>query len=156
MAKENYNWWTDPKNKETVERISWWEHSENKTFIEIPISIIEVEGNWTIGSNKDTEALLGRDLSNICASGETKEEAIAMFFKLMKSITSFHHTRMLKYQKFVPFRKGDWKHTGGKWFTVFGIDVYFRYGKGMKGGWYIPFTKLNIRVYNEWKLPITD
>lgn len=36
---ENYNWWTDPKNKEYVERMSWWNHSENKETFNLPISI---------------------------------------------------------------------------------------------------------------------
>lgn len=56
----------------------------------------------------------------------------------------------LNYQRFVPFRKGDWKHTGWKWLALFGIHIHFRYGKGMKGGWYLPLTKLNISISNEW------
>ena len=47
---------------------------------------------------------------------------------------------------------GNWKHTGGGWFVIFGLHFYFRYGKGMKGGKYIPFTKLNISFHSEWAM----
>lgn len=152
MKKNSYNWWEDPKNKEQVERISWWEHPENKTFVELPVAIVQDGNYWCIGTNKETEKLLGKDLSSVSASGDTKEEAITNFFSLLKASHSFEKMCRLKYQRWVPFRKGNWKHTGGTWFVVFGIHVYFRYGKGMKGGWYVPFTKLNISVHNEWKL----
>ena len=58
----NYNWWTDPANAEEVKRLSWWEHPENKTFLQIPISIIEKDGYCVIAPNKDTEKMCG-DLS---------------------------------------------------------------------------------------------
>lgn len=148
--KKTYNWWTDPKNKETVERISWWEHSENKTHLHIPVSIIKSEEQWTIGCNSETEKLIGEDLASVTASGDSKEKAIRVFFILLKAGHRYEKECRLKYQRWVPFRKGEWGHIGGTWFVIFGIHVYLRKGKGMKGGIYIPFTKLNIRVYNEW------
>lgn len=151
--KRKYNWWDDPKNAEEVSRISWWEHPENKTTVELPVSIVQDENYWCIGTNKETKQLIGDSLSSISASGDTKEEAIANFFSLLKASHSYEEMCRLKYQRWVPLRTGNWKHTGGRWFVVFGIHVYFRYGKGMKGGLYIPFTKLNVSVHNEWKLP---
>lgn len=146
---KKYNWWDDPKNAEEVQRISWWEYTENKTTIELPVSIVENGGYWTITGNKETEKLIGSGLS-VCASGESKDEAIRSFFILMKVAHSYEEECRLKYQCWVPFRKGDWGHTGGTWFVVFGIHFYLRYGKGMKGGKYILFTKLNISIHSEW------
>ncbi len=97
----------------------------------------------------DTKTLLGDQLYT-CAQAKTKEEAINKMFMMIKFMHDYSEECMYNYQRFVPFRKGDWKHTAGKWFTIFGIHVYFRYGKGMKGGKYIPFTKLNISIHNEW------
>lgn len=144
--KEKYNWWTDPKNAEQVKKISWWEHEENKTTIELPVSIVEDNGHWIIGGNAETEKLIGPGLSHT-ASGHTKEEAISKFFLMMKISNEFESERARKYEKWVPFITGDWKQRGGRWFQVFGVHVYFRYGKGMKGGRYIPFTKLNISIH---------
>lgn len=147
--KENYNWWTDPKNAEEVKRISWWQHPENKTTIELPVSIVEDNGHWIITGNEETEKLIGKSLCQV-ASGDSKEEAIKMFFLLLRMAHNYEEDCSRKYQRWVPFRKGDWKHKGGRWFVVFGIHVYFRYGRNMKGGWYFPFTKLNVSVHNEW------
>jgi hypothetical protein len=147
---KNYNWWTDPKNKKEVDKISWWEHTENKTTIEIPVSIVNDGEYWCVGSNKDTEKLVGKSLSAISASGKTKEEAISEFFVMMKTIYFFEEDCRLKYQRWVPFIKGNWSKQGGTWFVIFGIHFYFRYGNGMKGGWYIPFTKLNISIHSDW------
>jgi hypothetical protein len=148
--KKDYNWWDDPVNTEEVKRISWWEHPENKTIIELPVSIIQEGEHWTIGTNKETEKLIGESLSSITSQGKSKEEVVSNFFLIMKMIHSFEEEGRRKYQRWVPFRKGDWKHIGGKWFVIFGIHFYFRTRRGMKGGWYIPFTNLNISVHSEW------
>ena len=58
---------------------------------------------------------------------------------------------MKRYECMVPFIKGQWKHPGGRWIIIFGLQFYFRYGKNMRHGWYIPGTKLNIIFHNLWK-----
>lgn len=149
MAKENYNWWDDPKNKEEVERISWWNHEKNKETFSLPISVVNDGEWWVAACNDETKKLLGDRLHG-CAQGKTKEEAIDEMFMLIRMAHDYSEECRLNYQRFVPFRKGDWKHTGGKWLIIFGIHIYFRYGKGMKGGAYLPFTKLNVSLSNEW------
>lgn len=146
-----YNWWEDPNNKEEVDKLSWWNHSENKTFIEFPVSIIQDGKYWVIGTNDDTYKLMG-DNFNSSAQGDTKEEAIQQFFLGLHIILDYSEKCRLNYQRWVPFRKGPWRKIGGTWFAIFGFHVYFRYGKGMKGGWYIPFTKLNISFSSDWAL----
>lgn len=147
--KETYNWWTDPKNAEQVKRISWWDHPENKTTIDFPLAIVEDHGHWVVAGSEETKQLIGEDLCH-CGSGESKEDAIRNFFALTRLSIDFERERAMRYQCWVPFRKGPWSHKGGRWLAVFGIHFNFRYGKNMKHGWYIPFTKLNISVRNEW------
>ncbi len=148
MGKEN--WWDDPKNQEEIKRASWWDHEENKTFIQFPISLIK-SGTGYVASTRNNKMneFLGEELTGV-AQGETKEEAIKGLFEYIRM--SYHHSEdcRLNYQRWIPFRKGKWGKLGGSWFAVFGIHVYFRYGKGMKGGQYIPFTQLNVSFSNDW------
>lgn len=149
--KKEYNWWTDPANAEEVKRISWWNHPENQHTFALPIAIHgNDEEGYTATCNEKTEKYLGE--LNGCHHGKTKEEAINGMFALIRMAYEYDEECRLNYQRFVPFRKGDWSHIGGSWFTVFGIHVYFRHGKGMKGGWYVPFTKLNISVSSDWAI----
>ncbi len=147
---EEYNWWTDPKNKEQVERLSWWEHPENKTFIEIPVSIIQDGKYFCLASNSATEALVGENVVH-STQGKSREEVIAKMFTLMKVHNKWLNEQRISYQRWVPFRKGPWSKIGGHWFAIFGLHFNFRYGN-VKYGWYVPFTKLNISFQNEWKL----
>ena len=149
MSKKNYNWWEDPKNKEEVERLSWWNHEKNKETFSFPISVVKDGDCWVATCNDETKKLLGDRLHG-CAQGKTKEEAIAEMFMMIRMSHNYSEECRLNYQRWVPFRKGDWKHIGGSWLIIFGIHINFRYGKGMKGGKYIPFTKLNISIYSEW------
>ena len=147
----NYNWWTDPANAEEVKRLSWWEHPENKTFLQIPISIIEKDGYCVIAANKDTEKMCGDLFIGINASGQSREETLNSFFELIRVSKRWEIDRRLSCERWVPFRRGSWNRIASHWFTIFGINFYFRWGKNMKEGWYIPFTKLNISVTNLWK-----
>ena len=149
MQKDNYNWWDDPKNEEEIKRISWWEHPISKKFFDFPISAVESDGYWVVACNSDTEKLIGNGLS-VSAQGKTKEEALKKMFMMIALTHDYSEECRLNYQRWVPFRKGDWKHSGGTWFIIFGIQFYFRHGNGMKGGVYIPFTKLNISISNDW------
>lgn len=145
------NWWSDPNNQAEIERICWWNNPANKENYEFPISVIKSDNCWVATCNDDTKKLLG-DRLHAVAQGKTKEEAISKLFVLLRLTHNYSEQCRLNYQRFVPFRKGNWGQVGGTWFTVFGLHVYFRRGKGMKGGFYIPFTKLNISFSNEWKL----
>lgn len=150
MKKQEYNWWTDPKNKEEVDRISWWNHAENNDIAEIPISVKESDGVWVATFNDETRKWLGQGASSV-AQGKTKKVAIAKLFAMYHMGLSYNEECVLSYQRFVPLRIGPWTK-GGKWFAVFGIHFNFRYGKGMKGGWYIPFTKQNISSHSDWSI----
>lgn len=133
----------------------WWQQFENMEHFALPISLNNTsrdkdeEGMWVAATNDETEKILGDFLHGV-SQGNTKEEAIANLFETIRIASYFAEDRYRSYQRFVPFRKGNWSHIGGRWFVVFGIHFYFRYGKGMRGGRYIPFTKLNISVSNEW------
>ncbi len=154
--ENNYNWWDDPKNKEEIERISWWDHEQNKEIASLPIAIIQsqegkegIDGVWIASTNTETEKFLGNGLTG-CAQGKTKEEAIKKLFYIIKITHKYSEECRLNYQRWVPFRKGDWSQRGGRWIVIFGIHIYFRWGKQNKHGWFIPFTPLNIIINSEW------
>lgn len=143
------DWWENPKNKEEVDRLSWWNHPENKKFFSLPVSVVK-DGKWYVAStNSETEKYLGQDLTG-CAQGKTEEEALNRLFQVIKWCHEHSEESRLRYGRWVPLKIGPWGHTGGNWFAFFGLNVYFRYGKNMKGGFYIPLTKLNISFTNEW------
>lgn len=120
----------------------------NIEFIDFPVDVIYTEEeHWVICSNEETKKLLGSSM-NIVVQGDTKEEAIQQFFLHLRMTVDFYKKDANKYRKYAPLIIGDWSHIGGSWFQIFGIHVYFRYGKDMKGGFYIPFTKLNIMISN--------
>jgi len=151
--KEEYNWWTDPKNAEEVKRISWWDWPESKYSFPFPLAVISEDTSdgkvWVVTGTSETEKLIGKISGS--AQGDTREEAIEKYFKLIKWQYEYLIEKRLDYERWVPLIIGPWKHTGGKWLSIFGIDIYFRYGKNMKYGWYIPFTKLNISIHSQWK-----
>lgn len=136
MKNSNYDWWEDKENKETFP---------------LPISVVKSGNIWTATFNKETEKWLPKGFHS-CSQGDTKKEAINEMFKTVSFIYDYLEKCNLKYQRWVPFRHGNWKQTGGTWFAVFGFNFYFRNGKGMKYGWYIPLTKLNISIQNEWNV----
>ena len=88
--------------------------------------------------------------------GKSYKKAENNFWKMAAYIYKHHESRSQELNRWKWFQKGNWKSIGGTWFTVFGIMVYFRYGnsplyrKSMRGGWYIPFTNLNISISNYW------
>ena len=149
---KNYNWWQDPANWKEVQELSWWEHNENKITVPFPLSAIQnPDGSWTVSGNRKTEKLVGDTGLSQVATSYTKEDAIEEYFKLMKFVYETTKEDADRYERWVPFLKGPWSSIGGKWFQVFGIMIYFRTGKNMKGGWYVPFTNLNITITNKWK-----
>lgn len=95
------------------------------------------------------------DHMSIFAQGNTFEDAKKSFIKQYRSfIKHYYIKRSNELHRWKPFESGDWSKTGGRWFTIFGFQFYFRYGDGMKGGWYIPFTKLNVSFTNYWSKPL--
>lgn len=118
-------------------------------YINIPVNVINTKnGNTLVTTTKESEKLLG---NSIYSQGKTYEEAEKGFWEMLKYVNDYHLTRSNELNKWKWFQKGDWSKTGGSWFTILGINVYFRYGKNMKGGWYIPFTKMNILIHNHWR-----
>lgn len=122
----------------------------NTDKIEIPIGY-EQDGDIVVLFNtSDTDKLIGANIG-IVVQGDSVAEAKRQYLLTLSGHIQWLEKRSRELEKWKPFQKGDWKHIGGKWFTIFGINVYFRTGKGMKGGWYVPFTKLNVKIFNHWK-----
>lgn len=120
------------------------------TTINIPFGIIEEEVNVMLFPIQETEEKLGKYLCTAYGNGKTIEEAEQQFYTILKLLTDIDRERSLELDLWKPFQKGDWSMLGGTWVTIFGIHIYFRYGKNMKHGWFIPFTKLNISTHNYW------
>lgn len=121
---------------------------EQTINLEVPVTYIEEDGQHIISTNEETKKFFD---VGIVVQKDTKEEAIRTFWILLKYHIEWDEQRSRELDRWKPFQKGDWSHTGGTWFTIFGFHFYFRYGKGMKHGWYIPFTKLNIMITNYWR-----
>lgn len=118
--------------------------------LKIPVELYEYEeeSDVVLVNTKMSLEMLGEI---ICVQGKNFEEAEKEFWESFKCISNYHRKRSQELDKYKPLQFGNWKHIGGTWFIVFGINVYFRYGNKMKGGKYIPFTKLNISIKNLWK-----
>jgi hypothetical protein len=127
---------------------------ELKTSLEIPVGYEEgeIEGRkFVVMFNTDeTDKAIGK--VNIVVEAETLDDAKEDFLKIIKVHLLWTEKRSHELNLWKPFQKGPWGHIGGSWLTIFGMHIYFRYGKGMKGGRYIPFTKLNISLSNYWRL----
>lgn len=133
-----------------MEDQNWWENTENKETFNLPISVIK-EGDWWIATcNDETEKYLGKHLFG-AGQGKTKEEAIENMFTMIRIRHEYSVECELDYRRFIPFRIGNWKRGGGRWITIFGFQIYFRWGDNMNGGLYIPYTKLNLSFANHWK-----
>lgn len=125
--------------------MSEWQNIE----ISFPVNYIFDEGHHLIANSDETDNIIGQ--VNTCVQGDSFEDAKKVYFEILKSNIEYLEERSRQLDLWKPFQKGDWKQIGGTWFTTFGINVYFRYGKGMKYGRYIPFTKLNISISNYWR-----
>ena len=141
---------TETQIKEKYKR-EWWLNPENNDTVSIPISSILRNGQYTVCTNDDSKKYIGEYLHGM-GFGETKEKAIDMMFYGMQSVIDYDRRCRMSYIRFVPFVKGGWSSRGGRWFIIFGFQFYFRYGKGMNRGIYIPFTKLNIMFTNHWNV----
>lgn len=117
---------------------------EIKTHISLPVKHYISRGEHYITPNKEYTNM------GFCATGKTFEEAEKDFLKYMKFSNVYNMDEISMLNKRAIFVGGDWSRMGGRWFQILGFHFYFRYGKNMHGGWYIPFTKLNIRINNLW------
>jgi hypothetical protein len=114
----------------------------------VPVALVHEGEYYCIITTPETEKMLG---DSPYSQGKTQQEAIDKFWYMHRAMQAHYKHRAKLLDRWMPFEKGDWKNKAGKWFKVFGINVYFRIGKGMQHGWYMPFTKLNIMVSNYWK-----
>lgn len=119
------------------------------TYLQIPIGIESYDDGIVLFNVEQTDDIIGK--LGIVVQEDTLDKAKAQALDILKYHIKYLEKRSNELDLWKPFQKGQWSHIGGTWFTVFGIHVYFRYGKGMKGGWYIPFTRLNITINNYWK-----
>ena len=120
---------------------------EKLITINIPILLIEYEDKYLLSTTSESEKIL---TTSICVEGDTLEKVEEAFQEALQFTNEYHLERSNELNKWKIFQKGNWSQTGGCWFIIYGIKMYFRKGKGMKGGKYIPFTSLNISVYNFW------
>lgn len=114
---------------------------KDKIELEVEVCISEQEYCITSDKYEFTKGAI--------ASGKNKEEAENEFWNHVNILHLYYKKRADELDKWKPLQIGPWG-IGGKWFTIYGIQVYFRYGKNMKYGWYIPFTKLNVMITNHW------
>lgn len=118
--------------------------------LDFTVKVIQGKNHIIMTTTEDTKAKLYGQ--GIVVQGDTEEEAEEAFWESLEVILKYYHHRMYQADLWEPFRIGpirNWKKAF--WFQIFGINVYFRYGDNMKGGRYIPFTKLNIRILNYWR-----
>lgn len=122
-------------------------------MISVPVDMfIDEDGSVVLSSTEETQKLFG---SGIVSHGKTVEEAEKMFWSMVESTTTYNSERSKELDKWKPLQIGPWKTIGGRWFTIFGIQFYFRKKSDlikikMVGGRFIPFTKWNVRVKNLW------
>ena len=124
---------------------------ENKLELTLPVTyhleFVDDKEYHIITSNDETRKLLNIP---IVVQADSKEEAIRKFWVIVNIHLDYMAKRSHQADKWEPLRIGPWKKYG-KWFTLFGHTFSFRYGKQNKGGWFVPFTKLNISYSNKWK-----
>lgn len=117
---------------------------------------IPLEYHVEIHDGKEYHMLFSNDETKkyidipIVVQKNTKEDAIKTAYIVIKSHLDYLEERSKVADKYEWFRLGP-KTKSSIWFMIFGINFYFRYGKGMKNGWYVPFTNLNIMITNHWK-----
>lgn len=118
------------------------------SYITLPVKVYVGNGHVCIATSDISKSLIG---GHIVVEGKTFQDAETEFWKSVAVTCGYHKERSDLLDLYKPFQKGDWKEIGGTWFCIYGINVYFRYGKKMQHGWYVPFTKLNIMITNYWK-----
>ena len=122
--------------------------SNKQTFeLKIPVDMYIDDNKVILLSNDESKAFIP---INITCQGKDIEQATNFFWTIVKYRIEHEEERSNELNRWKPFQKGDWSQTGGRWIIIFGLQFYFRKGKNMKGGRYIPFTNLNISFFNYW------
>lgn len=119
-----------------------------KIMLELPVLYYYKNGHHVLVSYEATDKLL--DIP-VVVQKNTKEDAIKAFWITVSIHLQHLNDRSCLLDRVHPLQIGPWKHRGGRWFSTFGLNFYFRVGKGMKGGFYLPFTNLNVSFSNYWK-----
>lgn len=120
-----------------------------KDFLKIPVLILrEKDQSVSIVSYSETDRMLPNSPSG---HGKSLEEATLNFWLSHNIQQEYIENMAKKAYKWVPIRIVPWKQIGGQWLSIYGFRFYFRYGKGMRGGRYVPFTLFNITFSNYWK-----
>ena len=127
------------------------------TYIKIPVEyVLDSNGEYLVSTTDESEEILEQ---GHYGTGKTLEEAKEKFLKMVKSMNGFYRIKLQRADRWMLWERGAWGSMGGTWFTILGIHVYFRHGKGvdgkgMYGGFYIPFTDLCVSIHNYWLRPI--
>ena len=119
-------------------------------YIKIPVEKTQEENIISLIPSEETYKTFEPYIFFV-AKGGTLEEAEKDYFNILNEHIKWLQEEHLKLNCWKPLRLGPWENGMGKWFSVFGMHFYFRIGKGMQGGFYIPFTNLNISFNNNWK-----
>lgn len=120
---------------------------DNKGGVYIPYTWFEVDGKYT--------ATIDRDFANKYKFNHSVVQADSFvelnheLLDMQRFVNEFHLYRSNKYYKHALFLKGNWSKIGGKWFKISRLHFYFRPNSKRnrtKGGFFLPFTNLNIRI----------
>lgn len=120
---------------------------EQRLNLELPVMYVQTEDCYVMWSDNETDKLL--DIP-VVVQADSKEAAIKQFWISVKCNQEFYRYIYRRHQRWALFDKGPWVR-GGRWFSVLGFHFNFRVGKNMKGGVYVPFTKLNISFTSFWR-----
>lgn len=119
-------------------------------MLSFPVGYQCDEGHHMVYDTDETKKFL--DIP-VVVSAESKTEAIKNYWTIVSVHLSFLNDIYQRHNRWALFYKGSWKERGTHWFSVFGFHFYFRHGKNMRGGAYLPFTKLNVSLTNYWRIP---
>lgn len=118
---------------------------KTKTNAYLPIQMEEVEYGFIATPSEETLKYLP-DIP-LVGAGVTKEAAMEDMFFSLNVLFQYHEEKHLAYERMIPLVIGP---KGSRWIMIFGFFISIRYGKQNKGGWFIPFTKVNISIQNRW------
>lgn len=130
-----------------------------KTTIEIPVryeEMISKDEKYVVMFNGDEFTDLFPKLG-IVEQATSLDEAKADFLRTLSFHFKYLQKRQVKADCWIPL---EWNYSGTGlrtfWVKIFGLRFYFRIARKepkfpMKGGWFVPLTRLNISFYNCWK-----
>lgn len=124
---------------------------EKKPY-DLKIPVILISGKISHAIQCEEEGPLG---VNLFVYGDSIEKAEQNFLECYKDIIETYKRdsdllKLLIPFKYYAFRDRDTNKLLSLSMTSYGLNVYIRIGKGMIGGWYIPFTQINLTFNNYW------